>query len=60
MLTKEKIKKSIDALSDDFSIEDIFEEIIILDKIEKGLEDFKNGNTFTTEEVKTKLEKWLK
>jgi len=60
MLTKENIKKSIDALPDNFSIEDLFEEIIILDKIEKGLKDVEEGRIYTTTEAKKKLEKWLK
>ena len=60
MLTKEKLKKTIDSLPDDFSIEDVIEELIVVDKIEKGLKDVKDGKVYTTEEAKDKLNKWLK
>ena len=60
MLTKEKIKRTIDTLPDTFTIEDLFEEIIVLDKIEQGLKDLEEGNVYTSEEVKKELDKWLK
>lgn len=60
MLTKEKIKKTIDSLPDHFTVEDVIEEIILIDKIEKGLKDLEDGNVYTTEEVKEKLSEWLK
>ncbi len=60
MLTKEKIKTTIDALPDNFTIEDIIEELIVLDKIEQGLNDVKEGKVYTTEEAKKRLDKWLR
>ena len=60
MLTKEKIKTTIDALPDNFTIEDIIEELIVLDKIEQGLKDVKEGKVYTTEEAKKRLDKWLR
>ncbi len=60
MLTKEKIKTTIDSLPDNFTIEDIIEELIVLDKIEQGLKDVREGRVYTTEEAKKKLDKWLK
>jgi len=60
MLTKEKIKKSIDALPDNLTIDQVIDRLIMLDKIEQGLNDIEQGNVFTTEEVKDKLNKWLK
>ena len=60
MLTKEKIKTTIDSLPDNFTIEDIIEELIVLDKIEQGLKDVKEGKVYTTEEAKKRLDKWLK
>lgn len=60
MLTKGKIKKSIDTLPDNLTIDQVIDKIIMLDKIEQGLADVENGNVFTTEEIKDKLNKWLK
>ena len=60
MLTKEKLKKTIDALPDNFTIEEVIEELILVDKIEQGLQDVKDGKVYTTEEVRERLDKWLK
>lgn len=60
MLTKEKIKRSIDALPDNVTIDQVIDRIIMLDKIEQGIKDAEEGNVYTTEEVKARLDKWLK
>ncbi len=60
MLTKEKIKKSIDALPDNLTIDQVIDRIIMPDKIEQGLKDVEEGNVYTTEQAKAKLNKWLK
>ncbi len=60
MLTKEKIIETIDLLPDNISIDEVINRIILLDKIEQGLNDVKEGNIYTTEEVEEKLNKWLK
>jgi len=60
MLTKEKIHKTIDRLPDNLTVDQVIEELILLEKIEEGINDANEGRTFTTEEVKSKLEKWLK
>lgn len=60
MLTKEKIKKSIDTLPDNLTIDQVIDRMIMLDKIEQGLKDVEDGNVYTTEEAKDKLSKWLK
>jgi predicted transcriptional regulator len=60
MLTKEKIKKSIDALPDDLTVDQVIDRIIMLDKIEQGLQDVQEGRVYSTEDVKAKLGKWLK
>ena len=60
MLTKERIKKTIDALPENFTIEDIIEELILIDKIEQGKKDIRENKTHTTEDVRERLQKWLK
>lgn len=59
MLTKEKIKKVIDSLPEKITADELINRIILLDKIEKGLDDVEKGNVYTTEEVEKKLNKWL-
>lgn len=60
MLTKQKIHRTIDSLPDNLTIDQIIEEMILLDKIEQGILDAKEGRVYTTEEAKDRLKKWLK
>lgn len=60
MLTKDKIKKSLDTLPDDITVDQVIDRIIMLDKVDQGLTDVEKGNVYTTKELKSKLRKWLK
>ena len=54
---------AIDSLKDmpqDFELDELIERLVVLEKIEKGKKDVKVGNTFSHEEAKSKLGKWLK
>lgn len=60
MLTKEKVKKTIDRLPEKFTVDQIIEELVVLNKIEEGLKDIEEGRVFTTDQVKEELKTWLK
>jgi predicted transcriptional regulator len=60
MLTKEKIHYTIDSLSDNLTIDQVMDQMFLLDKIERGIKDVDEGRIYSTEEVKEKLNKWLK
>jgi predicted transcriptional regulator len=60
MLTKEKVKKTIDRLPDNFTVDQLVEELVVLNKIEEGLKDIEDGRVFTTDQVKQELKAWLK
>ncbi len=59
MLSKEKLIQTIRELPDSFSVDDLFERIILLQKIEIGMEQSKAGQVHTTQEAREKLKKWL-
>jgi predicted transcriptional regulator len=59
MLTKEKVKKTIDRLPDSFTVDQVVEELVVLDKIEKGLKEVEEGKVYSTQQVKDHLKKWL-
>jgi len=59
MLTKEKVKKTIDRLPDSFTVDQVVEELVVLDKIEKGLKEVAEGKVYSTQQVKDQLKKWL-
>ncbi len=58
-LTKEKLIETIRELPDSFSIEDLFERIILLQKIEIGMEQSKLCQVHSTQQAREKLKKWL-
>ncbi len=60
MITKDKLIQLIENLPENFSIDDIIEEFVLLSKIEQGLEDIKYGRAYSENEVAEKMEKWLK
>ena len=60
MLTKEKVRKTIDRLPDNFTVDQVIEELLVLNKIEEGLQDVEQGRVFTTAQVKKELKTWLK
>ncbi len=50
--------KTIDTLPEGFTLEDVIEKLIVIDKIDKGLQDIKEGKTYTSDEVKEITSKW--
>ena len=60
MLNKKKVLESIKELPDSFSSEEIIDRIILLDKIQIGIEQSKQGKTYSMKQVENRLKKWLK
>lgn len=60
MLTKEKILETIKAMPEErfADIDSVIEEIILLDKIEKGLDAVKKGDILSEEDIDKEIEKW--
>ena len=60
MLTKTNVIKTVQELPNSFSIEELFDKIIFLNKIEVGRQQSKAGKTVSTTDAKKQLRKWLK
>ena len=60
MLTKDKVKKAVDILPEEFTVDQIVEQLVILNKIEEGLKDIEEGRVYSTDQVKQELNRWLK
>ncbi|RYU86887.1 hypothetical protein EWM62_17200 [Mucilaginibacter terrigena] len=58
MLTKDKVKELVDHMPDTFSVDDLVEKIIILQKIEIARKQIENGEFLTEEELDAEIEKW--
>lgn len=60
MLTKKKVINSIQELPEKFSAEEAIEQIILLQKIEKGMMQSDRDEVVTAPEAKKRVKKWLK
>jgi hypothetical protein len=59
MLTKDKVYKSLEDLPDKFSLDELLDKLILLQKIETGLEQSDSGQTISDDDLERKLGKWL-
>ena len=59
-MNKQVALDSIKDMPQDFELDELIERLIVLDKIENGRKDIRQGNTFSHEEAQSKLDKWLK
>ncbi len=60
MITKKQILSSMKDLPESFSAEQIIDKIILLQKIDMGLEQSNNGKVVSEADARKKLKKWLK
>jgi len=60
IMTKEKVIEALEKMPQEFSTEELIERLIFIDKIEKGLQDLRDGKTMTLEEAKERARQWLK
>lgn len=59
MLTKEKVQNLVNHMPDTFSVDDLVEKVILLQKIEQAQQQIKNGEVYDWEEVKKEMNLWL-
>ena len=56
---KEEVRRLLELLPDDASLEDIQYHIYVRQKIEGGLGDIEAGRTISEEEFEARMSKWL-
>ena len=56
---KKAVQDVLKKLPDNSSFEDIQYHIYVREKIERGLQDLREGKVFTQEEVEKRMSKWL-
>ena len=59
-MKKTQLLETIQDMPEEFSVDELMEKLLILQKIEEGQEQIKSGQFYTEEEAKQKLGKWLK
>ncbi len=60
MLSKKEVMSSLKDLPQEFPVDDVIDRLIVLNKMNKGRQEIKEGKGLTTEQAKKKLKKWLK
>ena len=60
MLTKEKLVKTINRLPDSFTIDELIDQLIFVEKVEEGIQQSDEGKTLPNDEVKKMIEEWSK
>jgi predicted transcriptional regulator len=60
MTTKAEAIQVIQDLPDNATLEDIFDRLYLMEKIEKGLRSMEAGEHHTPEEVRAKVREWSK
>ena len=60
MIKKNQLKETIESFPDEFTLEELVDKLILLDKIEKGNRDSIEGNTVSEAELEEEMKKWFK
>ncbi len=59
MLTVQEIKQKVGDFPNDKPVEELIDEIILMYKVQQGLEDVKKGNVTDWEDFKKEMDQWL-
>jgi predicted transcriptional regulator len=59
-MKKTQVLDAIQDMPEDIAIDVLMEKLIVLQKIEEGQKQIKEGKVYSEEEAEKKLEKWLR
>ncbi len=60
MIAKSQIIYTLERMPEQVTIDQVVDQLVFLDKVQKGILDSDSNNIFAKEEAKQKLNKWLK
>lgn len=60
MLTKEKLNRTIKRLPDKFTIDELIDQLIFIEKIEEGIKQSDERKIVSNEDVRLIIDKWSK
>jgi len=60
MLTRTQVFDTLEKMPEQFSIDQLFDKLLFVNKVETGLAQSENGQVNSKEQAKQKLSKWLK
>ena len=59
MLTKTTLKQQIDSFPEQFSIDQLVERLILIEKIENGNKQSENGEIISEYDLNNEIDKWF-
>lgn len=60
MLTKTKLKEQLEKFPEEFSIDELVQRLILIEKIELGIGQSDRGEVISESELDNEIEKWFK
>ena len=58
MLTKEQLNRTIQNLPDSFTIDELIDQLIFMEKVEEGFQQSEENKVISNEDVKAMIDKW--
>jgi len=58
MLTKERLHTTLENLPESFSIDELIDQLIFIEKVEDGLQQSEEGKVVSNEDVQRMINKW--
>lgn len=58
MLTKDKLNRTIRNLPDSFTIDELIDQLIFMEKVEEGFQQSEENKVVSNEDVKAMIDKW--
>ena len=58
MLNKDILRQSIDNLPNNFTIDELIEQLMFVEKVEEGISQSKDEKIVSNETIKNMIEKW--
>ena len=59
MITKAKLKEQIEKLPESFTIDELVESLVFVEKVELGLNDSMTGKRISEQELEDKMKEWF-
>ncbi|WP_296702550.1 hypothetical protein [Algoriphagus sp.] len=60
MITREKVLEAVKSMPKEFSIDDLMDKLLLLNKIEIGIGQANKDESYTSEEAKKMIQEWSK
>ena len=59
MITKTRLKEQLEYLPEEFTIDELIDRLILIEKIERGIKQSDNGEEISEQELNKEISKWF-